>query len=1255
MIDLSVHHTMKFWLKRQPSSGQLISLGLLAAGLLTSILAALWLNHDINTQAQAQFKQLVERTETEIKARLTRPVSGLNGLRGIYIASQSVERNEFAEAVFSRDLSLEFPGVRGFGFIERVTRADLNTFIARERADDAPGFAVRGLGDNMHSVLYIIKFIEPAIQNQGAQGLDLGSEPQRRLAIEQAIDSAQPTMTAPISLVQDARQAAGVLVYVPVYRQVARLNSATERRDALYGVAYAPIVLNELFDGMDTMSGSALSMQLTDISPGLGNSTLMFENTAAAGSRHVTQRSFNVLGRTLRLDARGSVGFDAASNKLAVWFLGLGGAFTSVLLALLLWQQASGRAKAESIARRMTQDLKRLALVAEKTSNAVVITDAQRRITWVNPAFEQITGYSAAEVLGRSPSLLQTGETDPVTISRMHQALQAQLSFRGEVLNRSKQGRDYWLAIEIQALRDDHGGLTGFMAIETDVTEQRAAQARLESVMRDNDALLSSLDLLGIVSTADRTGNILQVNDAFCRVSGFDRDELIGQNHRLMNSGHHAPGFFEAMWRTISSGAPWRAEVCNRAKDGTLYWVDTFISPFINNDGDIEKFVSIRIDITAKKQAEQALRWNQSLLQMMSNSSPLGFLVVDDRSDAILYFNTRFCEIWGMGHLAEPLRAGQLRHNDIQAQCLTMLADVPGFVASCAPLHDEQQRITIEDEVALLNGRTLRRYSTQIRDDSDQYFGRFYLFEDITERRKIEALAQRNAELLYGSIDALDDAFALFDDQDRLVMCNQRHHDVYPLCVDLNVPGNRFETIFRTAIERGQYAASAVTIEQQVAERMALHRQPQSRLNQKLANGHTMRIVERRMPNGYTVGFRVDITELVHATEAAQEASRSKSQFLANMSHEIRTPMNAILGMLALLSKTELTPRQADYASKTASAAQSLLGLLNDILDLSKAEAGKMVLDPQPFGLKQLVSDIEVILNAYIGNKPIELQLLLAPDVPSRLVGDTLRLQQVLINLCSNAVKFTERGHVTLSITLVRHSASDALLQFSVQDQGIGIAPENLARIFADFTQAEASTTRRFGGTGLGLAISQRLIELMGGELQVTSSLGQGSCFFFMLALPVATDAAPNPDTDDLLRLLDEGPQDAPASLAEMRILVAEDNFVNQQIACELLEGEGAVVNLANNGQEALDLISAASQPYHVVLMDMQMPVMDGLTATREIRLKFDATTLPIVAMTANAMASDREACLAAGMNDHIGKPFNMAHLVAVLRRVTRL
>ena len=527
---------------------------------------------------------------------------------------------------------------------------------------------------------------------------------------------------------------------------------------------------------------------------------------------------------------------------------------------------------------------------------------------------------------------------------------------------------------------------------------------------------------------------------------------------------------------------------------------------------------------------------------------------------------------------------------------------------------------------------------------------------------------------------------------------------------------------------------------------------------------------------------------LQSATHAAEEASRSKSRFLANMSHEIRTPMNAILGMLALLRKTELTKRQADYAEKSEGAAKSLLGLLNEILDFSKVEAGKMTLDPQPFRFDEMLRNLSVIFSANVEAKPVELIFDLDPALPRHLVGDALRLQQVLINLGGNAIKFTATGEVVLAVSVISQSSSEVALEISVSDSGIGIAPENHARIFSGFTQAETSTTRRFGGTGLGLALSQRIVALMGGDLKLESTLGKGSRFYFTINMSVSPEAeseqpAPSGSTDIRALVVDDYPgsclvikrmaqslgwtvdtansgiealdllkarategifyqavfvdwqmplidgwetsrrirglelekaapvivmitahhreslslrTDAEQNLIDgylvkpvtastlfdavvdargnhslphpskkplpqdtkrldgMRLLLVEDNLNNQQVAWELLEAEGATVQIASNGLEGVNAVATAVPGFDVVLMDLQMPVMDGFAAASHIRTDLKMQDLPIVAMTANAMASDREACLAAGMNDHVSKPFDLDHLVQVLRKHLR-
>ncbi len=415
-------------------------------------------------------------------------------------------------------------------------------------------------------------------------------------------------------------------------------------------------------------------------------------------------------------------------------------------------------------------------------------------------------------------------------------------------------------------------------------------------------------------------------------------------------------------------------------------------------------------------------------------------------------------------------------------------------------------------------------------------------------------------------------------------------------------------------------------------------------------NAHTQTLLVQA--EEFTQQLKQREIDLEMAVKKAEAANVSKSQFLANMSHELRTPMNAILGMLLLLHKTELSAKQIEYIAKTEGAAKTLLSLLNDILDLSKAEAGKMELDPVAFNLDIFLRDLYVILSTSLGQKPVELRFNVDPNIPRYLLGDSLRLQQILINLGGNAIKFTQKGLVEIVITQNAISSDWVTLTFSVNDSGIGIAPENQQKIFSEFTQAESSTTRRFGGTGLGLAISQRLLSLMGGKLTLQSAEGVGSQFSFTIQLPRLS-------TEQITKLHSINQNTSTEKnnnrLVDMKILLVEDNLTNQQIALELLQTEGAIVEVANNGQEALDFLTHHLQRDHspgvdIILMDLQMPIMDGITTTQKIRQELHLHDLPIIAMTANAMKSDREACLNVGMNEHVGKPFNLQDLITTLR-----
>ncbi len=371
------------------------------------------------------------------------------------------------------------------------------------------------------------------------------------------------------------------------------------------------------------------------------------------------------------------------------------------------------------------------------------------------------------------------------------------------------------------------------------------------------------------------------------------------------------------------------------------------------------------------------------------------------------------------------------------------------------------------------------------------------------------------------------------------------------------------------------------------------------------------------------------------AQAEAERANRAKSDFLASMSHEIRTPMNAILGLTHLALESDGQP-QHDYLEKIRQAGQHLYQLLNDVLDLSKIEAGRMDLTLAPFAPRALVEQIVDTLTMQARVKQLRLDVRVAPDVPDRLVGDSVRIMQILVNLVGNAVKFTETGGVVVEVATALGDGGQTTLRLTVSDSGIGMTPVQRQRIFGAYAQADASVTRRFGGTGLGLSITRRLVELMQGEIRVTSEVGTGSVFTVELPLAVAAQAAP-------------GAMTVPRDLRfdGRRILVVEDNPVNQLITRELLERRGAVVEVADNGRIALDM--AAAGDFDLVLMDVMMPEMDGLEATRRLRAMPGTAALPIIGLTANVDRSDLDACLAAGMNAHVGKPIVPDELFARL------
>lgn len=760
-------------------------------------------------------------------------------------------------------------------------------------------------------------------------------------------------------------------------------------------------------------------------------------------------------------------------------------------------------------------------------------------------------------------------------------------------------------------------------------------------------------------------------------------------------------------------------------------------------------------------------------------------LQVVNRTGRTESFNQRFLDMWGI----TPGLLATRDNNAILAFAMSKVHDPDAFRSGVGEIYANPNGTSF-DTLLFKDGRVIERYSRP-NSVGTQVVGRVWSFRDVTANHRFQNELLSSQVKFQGLFDlsplgmsrnGMDGTF----NEVNTAFCRLLGYpmDELKAMTDRDITAQRFAPHEAAQLEslrtRGTYGPY---------EKEYIHKSGRTipvRLNGMLIRG----------TDGLSFIWTIieDISEqkayvrtLTDARKAAEDAAIAKGEFLANMSHELRTPMNAILGMLTLLGNTPLNTNQFDYLNKTENAAKSLLNLLNDILDLAKIDSRKMALDVRPFRVEQLLRDLSVVLSANVGSKNIEVLYDIDPRIPQQLLGDSQRLQQALINLGGNAVKFTSSGQVVVAMRLLdadAHEPKLARLEFSAEDSGIGIAPENHARIFTEFSQAESTTTRRFGGSGLGLAISKRLIELMGGSLSLRSELGVGSRFSFELSLPIA-QAAPDPALQvapqtvlvvddnslaaaliasmlrncgwtvniassgqaalDLIRAktqdnvfpydavymdwqmprmdgweclqqiqalrvamadpvpklimlsanghdnlskrtqheqeqlsgflvkpvtaamlleacqcLASAPETArqPArsskrQLVGMRILVVDDNAFNQQIAEELLGFEGALVSIASDGKQGVHAVASATVQFDAVLMDIQMPVMDGYAATRLIRKELGLTALPIIGFTANAMASDREACLQAGMNEHVSKPFEMAHLVQLLRTLT--
>ncbi len=1051
-----------------------------------------------------------------------------------------------------------------------------------------------------------------------------------------------------------------------------------------------------------------------------------------------------------------------------------------------------------------------------------------------------------------------------------------------------------------------------------DITEKKKTEIELKKISQ----AIEQSPIMTVITDVD--GTIEYVNPAITRITGYEKEELIGLNPKVFSSHEKSQNDYKELWTTISSGKEWKGEFHNKKKNGEYYWAGALILPIIDSNGKITHYLSIEEDITKRKeiekelidlnknleqkvevrtlqlneankklenelieriQIENDLRWNKSLLELMSNSSPLGFLVVDNRTDQILYFNHRFCQIWGIEHIEDQMEQGEFKNNDIIPYCLPVLADIPAFAESCKPLQSENNRIVLEDEIAFTDDRTVRRFSTQIRGENDEYFGRFYIFEDITDRKQSEAALLESREIFTSFMDYLPAIVFIKDKDGRTIFVNKYMDSAFGASQWLGKTmlevfpgelGEKFVTDDITSIQMGyqrieesmyqldgqlheyetqkfvinrtgrepllggialditerKLAESLVTLTKQnyetffntiddflfvldeqgniihindtvvnrleyskeeLNEQSVLKLHPIERRDEAgrivgemiagtadfcpvpLITKSGMQIpVETKVKAGYwngkpvifgvskdvsqiqlseekfskafrsnsalmtisrlkngvfidvndafvnTLGYTrdeiigktsfelnlyenqstreiisntfnndlkirefetilinkkgekitgllsveriyvgnelcflslfVDITERKKAEEEmrkaqleAEKANMAKSEFLSRMSHELRTPMNSILGFAQLLQMGELNTGQKRGVNHIMNSGKHLLELINQVLDISRIEAGRLHISIEPVQLNAVFEEMMDIINPLALKSHIDVKLVYSSINQLFVNVDRQSFKQIILNLLNNAIKYNiEGGSVEIKTESITDNYKNAVfIRISISDTGFGIKQEDLSKLFIPFERINAYNTQ-IEGTGLGLSVVKKLVEALGGTCGVDSVFGEGSTFWF--EVPQAKNHKESYEKTEMTNELI-------SELNEKRgtLLYIEDNLSNIELVEQIISTKRPHVKLITNmtGKDTINL--AINHKPDFILLDLNLPDIDGSEILKLILENDKTKNIPVVILSADGIQHQVDKLKVEGAKEFLTKPFEINDFLRII------
>jgi|GEM_PF-1448160 len=1387
--------------------------------LLVGALITFWLvqrqaqENDATVRERMQLE--TERITSDVIARFRLYEYGLKGLRGVVAASQvsGLSREKMQTYARTRDLQREFPGSRGFGFIERVPASEADRYTEEARADGAPDFTIRQLTPN-NDERFVIRYIEPLQNNQQALGQDIGSEANRRNAAWAALQNNEATISAPITLVQAASAPLrSFLLLLPVYRPGVPIDSVAEREAAGLGWTFTPLVINEVLSGLNVQPNLLhFSMRDTTDFP---EGEIFFKqhsdgkSSYDASLNHSLQQT--VYGRQWQIDFHAYPAFVTALNLPLPVNTGLAGGLVTALLAGLqsVWMTALRRR------RQVAQANALLAAIVENASDAIVSESMGGNILSWNKAAQSLFGYPSQDAVGQPlASLLLPPERSQEDQDLLQLAAQQGSPAPFETTRLHRDGHLIEVSVTVSAIRDTRGRVVGVAKLMHDISERKRheeallrvnteleerVKGRTQELKQASRFLLTVLDSVPLMIAyfqSDLTCRV--VNRAYADFLNVSPADAHGKPLNTLVS----PKLFAATEphiRAALAGERQQFEFTLPARPGQTSMA--FSVQFIpdTEQETVAGFYLIAQDVSELTEQRRGLEHalheqgaERQRLQSIVQGTDAGTWEWNVKTGEL-----RINEEWAriLGHTAAELEPITLAtwtehiHPDDMAAAQAMLeqhfaGERPNFE------HESRMRHRTNGWVWVMS-----RGQVTARGANGEPEWMFGTHLDITARKLAEERLRDSESFLERVSKVAGVGGWRLNLADQKLTWTIQTRRISGVAEDYQPALETALSFYPPEAQPGLIAATQETINTGKPYDLELpyltargeHRWVRSvgeaEYDPKSTDAKPVALV----------GALMDFTERHEAAEVlkraqidAEVASRSKSKFLANMSHEIRTPLNAVLGVFYLLADTPLDADQRQLLGKAQLAGRSLLGIVNDVLDLAKIEAGEVNLSAEPYHLPSLLHELEAVYALQAVQKGLAFHLEEESGLPAWLRGDAQRVRQILTNLIGNAVKFTEAGRIEVAASTTGIGETKRL-RLAVRDTGIGIALEAQARLFQPFIQADDTPTRRFGGTGLGLSIVRELGEAMGGCAGVTSTLGAGSEFWVELPLvPIASSeqaglaAAPCPleivvvddsaadsaamaalvrslgwraielssgealihhmtrcielgqhvpdallvdwhmpglsglealstltqrvgadnmpaalvvsaqhrestvDPEDMLvkhkmlakplevsalfnaiseslverdgntaRLLqDTKLTDLHAQwLAGVGVLLVDDSAVNLEIARRLLEKFGAQVLTATNGAQALDALHHHSDQIDVVLMDIQMPVMDGLEATRRLRQVASLATLPVIALTAGALAQERERAFQAGMNDFLSKPLEPEALIRTVRQ----